>query len=191
MIDINFLRQQSLALSKQAQKDRKIFRVTVIATIVVIIISLGLIGLNAFLDTKTQSILADIDQSKKDIEAKKDTEIKYLFLIRKLEIIKELFSLRADKQAAINFFDDLFAEDVRISGIKYEIEEGILSLTITSPHIFRLEEVFDKLKDPEISKNFLTMNRSNLKRTENAEYSFSLIVTLDKDSELVSIEEDL
>jgi len=186
MIDINFLRYQKQALTKQAKKDKQIFKISVGITIATVLLSLGLIGLTFFLNNHTGKITQKISLTTEEIEKYKETEASYIFLINKLKIIRELFELRADKQAAIHFFDNLFPADVEISGIRYEIEEGILSLKITSPHIFRLEEVFTILKEPNIKKHFLTMNRSNLKREQNAKYSFQLVLSLDKNSDLIS-----
>jgi hypothetical protein len=113
-----------------------------------------------------------------------------LFFVDKLKIIRQLFDNRSDKQIAMGFFQDLFGPNINISGLTYDMETGILSLTVSSPHVFYLEEALDVLDDPAVKKHFATMTKTALTRNLDASYNFRLNVSFSEDSELVEKEQE-
>ncbi len=181
MKDINFLQKRNVTLNKQEVQDKKILRYALLAfSLAMISLVMGL-GLNLYLSHKLKKINLNRKKLETQIASDEPIEVEYLFFVNKLKVIRELFDLRSDKQEAISFFTDLFGPGVSISGLNYEMEERILSLTITSQNIFILEQVFSKLNDPSIKKNFASVNHSDLRRSDKAEYSFKLTVTFKKD----------
>jgi uncharacterized protein YqhQ len=185
MKDINFLSQQNQKLTKQAKKDKEVFKyVAVFSGIVILVTSISL-GINFYLNYKLKNLKADIRRTSDQVSKKKPLEAQYLFFINKLKVIRELFEMRSNKQVAIGFFTNLFGPNIEISGINYQMKQGLLSLTVTSPHIFYLEEAFETLEDPAIMKKFKTFTKNGLERDEDGSYSFNLTVTLTEDSDLI------
>ncbi|MEA2056127.1 MAG: hypothetical protein U9O78_00195 [Patescibacteria group bacterium] len=185
MKDINFLSKKNRKLSEKAQQDKKNFRYVAIFSSVVILVSLLVFGANLYLQFKNKDLKTQIRSTSNKVAKREPLEAEYLFFIDKLKVIRALFEMRSDKQVAINFFTNLFGPNIDISGINYEMKEGILSLTVTSPHIFYLEDALKTLEDPIILQRFKTFAKSNLERGEDGSYSFDLTITLQENSELI------
>ncbi len=188
MISVNFLSKINQKLSRQQEKDNKIFKVLLVVFGVVFAIFLVVFASSFYLRYRLKSVKAQIEQAKKQINAEQQLEANYLFFVNKLVIIRELFDQRADKQIATGYFSNLLGPNIEISGLNYDMETSILSLTITSPHIFYLEDVFQALDDQEVKKNFATFEKSNLSRQMTGEYSFVLTVGFTDESELMTVE---
>lgn len=184
-INVNFLRTEQLRLTEQAQQDKKLFKYAALGTGALCFVFALIFGINQFLAFRINRVEANIDRMSNQISGQKQLEAEYLFFVDKLKIIRELFELRQNKQLAIEYFSELFPEDVEISGIKYDVESGILSLRITSPHVFRLEDCLEILEKPEVLAEFKGLNKTALQRKEDATYSFNLIISLTSDSELL------
>ena len=190
MIQINFLSKQNVKLSKQQEKDRLIFKYALIAFIVCSVAFLGIFSINLYLQYRINQVQAQVMTAKKQIDSERTLEANYLFFVNKLTIIRELFDQRANKQIAMGFFSELFGPNISISGLNYNMEEGILSLQVVSPHVFYLEEALDVLEDPDVTKYFTSLTKSNLNRQPMGQYAFSLTVSFSDDSELVTIESE-
>jgi hypothetical protein len=185
MQDINFLRQQNQFLTKQTKRDKTIFTYVALATVLVILASGSVFGINFLYQRKVQAVSQKLDSTEKKIRQKKPLETDYIFFINKLKIIRELFEVRSDKQVAISFFTELFGPGVQISGINYQLEEGILSLTVTSDHVFALESAFETLADSNVTSKFKSVSKSSLTRSEDGKYNFKLTVSFAQDSDLI------
>lgn len=190
MQGVNFLSKLNLSLSKQQEKDRKIFRYVIVVFGITAFFFLVAFGSNVYLQFRLNQIQAQIKQAQNEVDSERQLEADYLFFVNKLVIIRELFDQRTDKQIAMGYFADLFGPNIRISGLRYNMEEGILSLKVTSPHVFYLEEAFTKIDDPLVREHFATLEKSNLIRSGFGEYSFDLTVSFSDDSELVTIERE-
>jgi len=191
MIQINFLSKQNVKLSKQQEKDRLIFKYALIVFIVCSVAFLGIFSINLYLQYRINQVQAQVMTAKKQIDSERTLEANYLFFVNKLTIIRELFDQRANKQIAMGFFSELFGPNITISGLNYNMEEGILSLQVVSPHVFYLEEALEVLEDPDVTKYFTSLTKSNLNRQPMGQYAFSLTVSFfSDDSELVTIESE-
>ncbi|KUK79025.1 MAG: hypothetical protein XD95_0653 [Microgenomates bacterium 39_7] len=188
MIQINFLSKQNKKLSKQQEKDKLIFKYALIAFIICSVAFLGVFSINLYLQYKINQVQAQTTTARKQIDSERTLEANYLFFVNKLAIIRELFDQRANKQIAMGFFSELFGPNIAISGLTYNMEDGILSLQVTSPHVFYLEEALEVLEDPEVTKYFSSLTKSNLNRQAMGQYTFSLTVSFSEDSELVIVE---
>lgn len=187
MISVNFLSQINKKLSRQQKKDKKIFKIILIFFSVIFTAFFLVFASSLYLQYRLKSVKAQIEQVKKQINAEQQLEADYLFFVNKLIIIRELFDQRADKQIAIGYFSDLLGPNIEISGLNYDMETGILSLTITSPHVFYLEEVFTILDQPEVRENFASFEKNTLNRQMNGEYSFILTIGFHEESELIDM----
>jgi len=190
MIEINFLSQQNTKLSAQQKKDRMFFRYSLITCIICLAVLTITSGINFYLGYRLKKVQAQVTSAKKQIDSDRSLEANYLFFVNKLTIIRELFDQRAEKQIAIGFFTDLFGPDITISGINYNMEEGILSLKVTSPHVFILEHAFEVLEDPKVKEQFASLTKTDLTRQSTGEYVFSLTVSFSEESEVINVEEE-
>ncbi len=190
MKDINFLSQQNRELSGQQKKDAQILKYATIGFAAVAVVFIILFGTRFYFQYKLKNLQTQISTVSQQIDSSQELEANYLFFIDKLKIIKQLFDQRSDKQIALSYFSSLFGPEITISGLTYNMEEGILSLRVLSPHVFYLEEAFDVLDDSNVTKHFVTLNKTNLSRTETGEYAFSLTVTFKEDSDLITEEKE-
>ncbi len=185
MKNINFLGQQNKRLTEQAKKDKRVFKYTAAVSAVIIFLTLISVGISFYLKFRLDEVKEDIRTTSNEVSEKKPLEAQYLFFINKLKVIRELFEMRSDKQVAINFFNNLFGPNIKISGINYQMEEGLLSLTVTCPHLFELEEALNTLDDPDIVNRFESFSKNRLLRDEDGSYSFDLTIGLDEESDLI------
>ena len=190
MKDINFLSQQNRELSGQQKKDAQILKYATIGFVAVAVVFIILFGTRFYFQYKLKNLQTQISTVSQQIDSSQELEANYLFFIDKLKIIKQLFDQRSDKQIALSYFSSLFGPEITISGLTYSMEEGILSLRVLSPHVFYLEEAFDVLDDSNVTKHFVTLNKTNLNRTGTGEYAFSLTVTFKEDSDLITEEKE-
>jgi cell division protein FtsL len=190
MQNINFLEQQSRKLTAQQEKDQALFKKALIFFAAVTAIFFVSFGLKFYLQLRVNKIKEQITTAQRQINSSQELEADYLFFVDKLKIIRQLFDNRSDKQIAMGFFQDLFGPNINISGLTYDMETGILSLTVSSPHVFYLEEALDVLDDPAVKKHFATMTKTALTRNLDASYNFRLNVSFSEDSELVEKEQE-
>lgn len=190
MQNINFLEQQSRKLTAQQEKDQALFKKALIFFAAVTAIFFVSFGLKFYLQLRVNKIKEQITTAQQQINSSQELEADYLFFVDKLKIIRQLFDNRSDKQIAMGFFQDLFGPNINISGLTYNIETGILSLTVSSSHVFYLEEALDVLDDPAVKKHFASMTKTALTRNLDASYNFRLNVSFSEDSALVEKEQE-
>lgn len=185
MQDINFLSQSNLHLSDQQEMDRRIFKYAAIAFGVTVVVFAALFGLRFYFQYKQNKVEEQIKQTTTQINNSRQLEADYLFFVNKLKVIRGLFEQRSSKQIALGYFNNLFGPNITISGLSYNMEEGILSLRVNSPHVFYLEEALAVLEDPAVTKNFASMNKTDLSRSVSGQYTFNLTVSFKEDSNLI------
>ncbi|HQM15867.1 MAG TPA: hypothetical protein PLM16_01520 [Candidatus Woesebacteria bacterium] len=190
MIEINFLSKQNQTLSAQQQKDKRLSRWSLIAFVIVMVCFTFVFAINLYLGYRVKKVEAQADAAKKQIDSEHELEASYLFFVNKLVIIRELFDQRADKQVAMNYFSELFGPEVTISGLNFNMEKGILSLQLTSPHVFVLENALATLDRPEVREQFVSLAKSNLTRRDDGRYNFTLTLSLNDESQAISVEEE-
>ncbi|MBD3250112.1 MAG: hypothetical protein GF381_00890, partial [Candidatus Pacebacteria bacterium] len=117
MKDINFLKKQNTSLSQVSKKDQLLFRRVLIGFTGLVVLFTLAVAANFYLELRLKSLNKQIEAVKSTIQSQEPIEAKYLFFVNKLKIIRELFDLRSDKQAAINYFTNLFGPEIIISGI--------------------------------------------------------------------------
>ncbi len=190
MIEINFLSKRNQTLSVQQQKDKRLSRWSLIAFVIVMVCFTFVFAINLYLGYRVKKVEAQTDAAKKQINSERELEASYLFFVNKLIIIRELFDQRADKQVAMNYFSELFGPEVTISGLNFNMEKGILSLQLTSPHVFVLENALVTLDRPDVREQFVSLSKSNLTRRDDGRYNFTLTLSLNDESQAISVEEE-
>lgn len=183
MIDINFLSQRRVTLTKVEKKDRQVYFYTLGFFSVCLLIFLIVFGVGVFYNLQLKKTTQQQQAFRQTILNDESTEIAFLVFANKLKSIKSIFETRSNKQHAIGFFSELFGPKVFIGGMSYDSEGGLLSLQSTSNNVFTLEETFSLLDSQSVLDQFNSLSKSNLTRVEDGSYSFQLTVGLKKEVE--------
>lgn len=191
MKEINFLSRQNLLLGEQAKKDQLIFKFCLIGFVISLVIFGSLFATRWWLNRTFTELNTQTKQLTSQVTNQQPLEVNYLFFVNKLKIIKELFDMRNEKQVAVSYFTNLFDPAITITGLTYKMEEGILSLTVTSPSIFYLDKVINTLDDVTVREKFAALNKSSLKRASDASYSLDLTVAFRENSDLLKNSEEI
>lgn len=178
MQSINFLGKRGSLYQKHVAQDHRLFQIALASFGVTVIVLLALVGFNIYLASTLQGVVKKQNDTKQSIVTNQTVEAAYLLFSHKLKAIAEIFEKRNNKQQAINFLNELFADNGFIGGINYDGAEQILSLTVDSTNIFQLEGLINKLDSPEVKSNFASLNRSNISRSSEGKYSMKLTVQL-------------
>lgn len=178
MQSINFLGKRGSIYQSNLVRDHKLFLAALICFGVSIIIFLAMIGFNIYLGVKLQNITKKQKETQQSIVTNQTVEASYLLFSNKLKAIGEIFEKRNNKQQAINYLSSLFGDSAFIGGVTYDGEAQILSLTVSSNNVFLLEDLMQRLDSDEVRANFASLNKSNIRRTEDGKYEMKLTIEL-------------
>lgn len=182
MIDINFLSQRRVTLTKIEQGDKKVLKFGIIFFSISLLIFMVVFGTSLFFQNSLKRSTQEQTALQQTILDEEPTEVAFLIFSNKLKTIQGLFENRSDKQEAIGFFSELFGPSVFIGGMDYNEKNAILTLKSTSNNIFELEKTFELLEDSAVKEKFSSLNKSGLNRKDDGSYSFQLLVGLKKQS---------
>lgn len=175
---INFIKERRKLLVKERSQDRKLFLVSAVVFLVMLLVSVGLLGANFWLTSKINASKQMQVQLNKVIEDNQSVELEYSILIDKLKVITKLFGIRQKKQEALAYFSSLFGEDVIVSNIRYLSDEGALTFSLRVPSVFQLDDVLNLLDSGEIKKKFTQIQKQGLSRNKSGEYIVKVNVIL-------------
>lgn len=183
--EINFVQGRRKKLTKDQKKDFQIFRIVLSIFGVLVFVFIVTLGVDFYLQFQVKKAQDDQTQMERQVLAQESVEQSIVITTEKLKVLSELFSQRYDKQASIDYFSNIFGDQVLIKDIKYEADERILSLRLQSQSVFVLEDVFLKLSDPSVEEQFGQVNKSELIRNDSGSYNMAITLSLakeDKDS---------
>jgi hypothetical protein len=169
---INFLSTQHRKGTEQQKRDRQWFKWSLFGLGGVIVVLLAAIGSSFFLQYQ-------VGRAKNSEEVEKSAVV----LAKKVSILKILFDERQDKQQAIEYFSNLFGDNVVLKDITYQASEGILSLRVQAFSVFELERVFALLQQEETTSRYATVATSDLRRDQEGAYAMNLTIDLAKAAE--------
>ncbi len=175
---INFIKERRKLLVKERSKDRKLFLVSGVVLLLVILISIALLGVNFWLVNQIKASKQTQIQLNRVIEDNQSVELEYSVLIDKLKIITELFGVRQKKQEALAYFSSLFGDDVIVSNIRYLSDDGSLMFSLQVPSVFQLDEVLNLLDSNEMKQKFTQIQKQGLSRNKSGEYTVKVNVIL-------------
>jgi hypothetical protein len=178
---INFVQGRRKQLTKDQKKDFKIFKIVMGAFGILVAIFLIILGVDFYLQFQVKSAKDQQKDMERQVLAQESVEQSIIIATEKLKILAELFDQRYDKQAAIDYFSNIFGSQVLIKDINYEADERILSLRLQSQSIFVLEEVFLKLSDPTVEEQFGNINKSELIRNDRGGYNMAITLSLSEE----------
>ncbi len=189
MPDINFLSRRQFTLSKVEEADRVWMKYGIAAFSASMVLFIAFLSTNLYLSSKLSSVKRQQEQVKAAITSEKELELSYVIFSNKLQLIREIFEQRSDKQQAISFLTELFGPSAFLGGLEYDQKTGTLAVRTTSDHIFALNDTFTKIDDPRVSEQFTTVTKSRLARNESGQYELTITVGLKKGG-LASLESD-
>jgi hypothetical protein len=181
MSEINFLTQRRTTLGKTNRQDALYRRFTTIAFSITLGLFILAAGINIFLTIRLRQANAQQRALTEQIASDEPVEISFLIFSQKLKSVREIYENRSNKQQAIDFFSNIFGDQVFLSGMNYGGEGNELSLRLTSADIFAFENTLDILNSEEVENVFQGVSQSSLRRDETGSYSLDIAVELKKE----------
>lgn len=178
MNEINFLSQRRLTLTKTEEQDAVYQKYALWAFGVALTLFLIATGVNLFFVNNLRNLNQQERNLTTQISDEEEVELTFLMFSHKLKTVKDLYQNRSNKQQAIDYFSNLFGGQVFLSGMNYGGEGNALSLRLTGENIFALEKILNTLDLDSTKQAFASINRSGLKRDDNATYSIDIAVEL-------------
>jgi Tfp pilus assembly protein PilN len=176
MYTINFLEKRHKQLSKLERQDRQLLQYVVIGFSVVSVLTLGLLGGRLYFQSQLTQQQTRQQQLETEFVSHQHTEEMFLFYISKLETLEKLFAARADKQAAIEYFSNIFGPEVVIQNINYDAKNANITFGLQAKDVFTLDRVFTALSSDQTKAQFKQVTRSDLRRTSEGMYTIRVIV---------------
>lgn len=139
------------------------------------------VGINIFLTQRLRQANTQQRALTDQIASNEPVEISFLVFSQKLKSVREIYENRSNKQQAIDFFSNLFGDQVFLSGMSYGGEGNELSLRLTSENVFALESTLATLGSEQVTSNFSSVTKSGLRRGETGTYSLDLAVELKRE----------
>lgn len=178
MNQINFVRHRRRELTKQELRDSRNFRLGLVGFGVVVVLLLIAMATRFFLVSQLKQTSDSITALKQEILSKEAVENEYLILMRKVQIITDLFGQRLEKQQALSYFSSLFDPEVIVSQLSYDADTHTLSFTVRAPSIFSMKRVFDTMRSVNVKEKYPTFRIGQLSRDETASYSMNIVLPL-------------
>jgi hypothetical protein len=176
MYQINFLEHRQKKLTKLEKQDKKILRFSSILFGIVCFISIGLLGGQFFFQQRVLAVEKRQKQLESQVLSKERTEEAFLFFVNKLDTLRSLLQQRKDKQAAIDYFAQVFGPSVLIENISYDANTNTIDFGLKSDDVFILESVFSTLASDQTKNRFEQVNKRDLRRQEDGTYSMQVTV---------------
>lgn len=185
MSDINFVSRRQASLSKTEKQDSLYRRWATIGFGIACALFFVAAGINLFLGRQLTQAAANQRALNQQIADNEPVEVSYLVFTHKLKSLREIYENRSNKQLAIDYFSNLFGEQVFVSGMNYgeRGEDNTLTLRLTSENIFAFENTLNVLDSEEVKNVFSTVTKSGVRRDEAGSYNLDLSVELKKEGE--------
>ena len=184
MININFLAGQNKSKRKQKQQDKRWFKISAISLIVVVIVLIALLAAKLLINLQIKNKAEEIVELKQTILQQEQVELRYLIFVNKLEVVSEIYAQRSDKQAAMEYFAQLFADQASITGMTYNEDNGGLTLQLNHRNVFLLDESMALLNSAAVQDNYKNVEKKSLTREDQGNYTLNLLIQLKTIQEL-------
>lgn len=178
MININFLASRVKQKSKQKEQDVKIFRLSSYVLGTVCLLMVGAIAFQLINNIRITSAENKIKEYRNSILAQENVELNYLIFVNKIRVISEIYQKRSNKQEAMSYFADTFANKAEITGMNYQEEQGGLVLQLSSDNIFKFKEVNEILDGTTLREQYQKLEKNSLSRADDGSYKLTLKLEL-------------
>ncbi len=176
--EINFLQDRRKVLTRHQVADRRLLQLTGSLLGISVAVFLMILGAHLFYTNRIKATLNAQQTARTQILGQESTERNYLISIAKLRTLLQLDKEKINKQEAINYFTNVFGQNVLVRQIEYTGEDDLLTFRLRSDDVFVLEDVFAKLKSEDIKQRFAQITPSNLRRTDNGNYEMNVAVVI-------------
>jgi hypothetical protein len=183
MIEINFLNQRRVTLTKVDENDAVFQKYSIWVFSIALILFVIAAGINMFFVQNLKDVNDNEQSLTRKIDREENTELTFLVFSHKLKTVKDLYQNRSNKQQAIDYFSNLFGSQVFLSGMNYGGEGNSLSLRLTSENIFALERILTTLESQGVKEAFSSVTKSGLRRDDNGTYNIDIAVELLKEGD--------
>ena len=177
---INFVSERRKVLTTLEEQDRNWFQIALKVVIACFVLFLVGLGFRLYFMYQVKGVVDQQQLTRQAILSQEALEKEYTVFAHKLEELTLLYGRRADKQEALQFFNQLFGPDVKVSEIDYSSDgkEDILSFTLRARSVFVLDEVFDKLGSAEVRDKFNGIQKDTLRRSNDGSYGMQITLVL-------------
>lgn len=178
---INFVSARRKVLTGLEEKDRRWFGIAVKVLSGIFAVFLVVFGLRMFFMLRLQRVVEAQEQTRQAILSHEAVEKEYTIFAHKLKQLSQIYVRRAEKQEALDFFNQLFGQDIQISEIVYTTKgnEDVLSFTLRTHSVFQLDEVFSKLSSAQVKDKFNAVQKETLRRGADGSYGMQITLVLD------------
>lgn len=178
MININFFSNRINQKDKQRKTDAKFFHISTYVLIGITLIMVAIFAFKFYNTLQINNTNQKIKDYRETILGQENVELNYLIFVNKIKVISEIYQKRSNKQEAMEFFAQAFADKADIIGMNYQEDQGGLILQLNSDNIFELEEVNEILDSVDLRQQYQNIEKSALTRTEKGNYKLTLKLEL-------------
>lgn len=179
---INFVKERRRSLTKTQKQDQLFLRSALIAFGGILTVFLVVVGVQLFLTYRFSQLKARHEQLNQTVLSQDSTERSYLILTNKVKVIAQLLEARTGKQEAIEYFTNLFGQEVLIRELTYLEDDGLLTFDLEANSVFTLESLLQTLASSEVTSRFSSVSTSELSRNSQGVYSLLVTVGLNQPS---------
>lgn len=185
MSDINFLSLRRSVVTKRDKQDAQLQKYTTIAFGVACVLFFSVAIYNFILTRQLQQAGTQQRALSQQITNNEDVEVGFLVFTQKLKSVREIYENRSNKQQAIDYFSNIFGDQVFLSGMNYgeKGKDNALSLRLTSENIFAFENTLNILDSEEVKSVFSSVSKSGLRRDDTGSYNLDIAVELKKEGD--------
>ena len=132
-------------------------------------------SLTFILNSQLQDVSRQILSAKKKIDDYRQREGELLILKNRSDLIGKILNARTGSLMILSELKNGLPEGVTFEVVESGVK-GELKIQARSADLFSLNELMNRLSDPEVSKNFKTIEVSSISRSGEGTYNFLLEV---------------
>lgn len=175
--EINFLSDRHKDILKQEEADKKIMLYAAIVLGICFFLFVVTTSIQIYFSYQLTQTKLQQEALRKQIIGDQDTERSFVIFVHKLSDLAQLDQERQDKKAIIQYFNSAFGSNISLTGVKFDQNEKLLTLSLQSPSVFELKQIIPRLGTPELLQKFSSVHPSHLTRTQDGKYQVDVVVS--------------
>jgi hypothetical protein len=177
---INFLAERQKGVSKQQKMDMRLLRITSVVLAIATVGGVIIFGSFFYLTYQFNQIKERERASRAAISSNQETEAGLVVYVKKLTTLATIYKDRQDKNDSIDYFTNLFGNDVVVTGIDFDPKDKLLRFQVHANDAFILRRVLDQANSAEVKAKFPILATSDLTRKEDATYQITISIPISK-----------
>ena len=174
-IQINLLKKSTGLTEKQYVLERRIFVVSLVSFIFVVVLSALVFGWNLYTVRSVSSVEEKVSRKEAEFSELKDASYKQLYIKSRLKIIDEFFKDRVLIRESLKRVFSIDIDGVFISSVSFENNE-VIGLQVVADDVLILDSVFDYFREED--SFFVQVVNNGTSRSDEGIYSMRLSMTL-------------